>query len=561
MLFIVGTRRHQSVGDLLAGTVVIRDPVRTQPPPALWSRCRGASTASPRPSTRRDDRRPVHGGRAFLLRQRQLRPAARDAVAADLAARVATVVRHPWYRQVHPEAFLLCAIARYQRRNFPGYRPGAPPHGAAAVRRSSRPIVVVASTGDVDCYLDHAATTPMRRGGGRGDAAVPHRALRQPVRLAPLRPRRARRDVEEAREVVAAAIGCRPGEVVFTGGGTEADNTAVARRGRPAAGRAVCTATEHHAVLAAVEQREGAVVGVDRGRSRRPRRARRGARRAPAAVVSVMAVNNEVGTVTDLAAVAAVVRRHAPGAVLHTDAVQAAPWLDVAGRVAPRRRARRCRPTSSAARRASASSWSATASALRAAARRRRTGARAAQRHAQRRRHRRDGRGVAAHGARADATSARASPRCAIGSSTGSSAELARRPSRPVPRARKVAGSAHVCIDGVENEALLFLLDEAGVCATRGVVVRQRGDGAVARARRDGRAARAGAGLAAPHARPDHDGGRRRAWRRCGDRRGAPVRSARRWRRDEGARRDQRRCRLVRGRGRAARAPVTRSSA
>jgi hypothetical protein len=64
--------------------------------------------------------------RAFLVRQGQLRPAAREAVAADLATRLARVVGHPWYRQVHPEAFLLCAIARYQRRNFPRDQPGAP---------------------------------------------------------------------------------------------------------------------------------------------------------------------------------------------------------------------------------------------------------------------------------------------------------------------------------------------------------------------------------------------------------------------------------------------------
>ena len=52
MLFILGTRRHQGVGDLLAGTVVIRDPARTPLPPALWFPCRGASTTSPRRSTR-----------------------------------------------------------------------------------------------------------------------------------------------------------------------------------------------------------------------------------------------------------------------------------------------------------------------------------------------------------------------------------------------------------------------------------------------------------------------------------------------------------------------------
>ena len=81
------------------------------------------------PSAMTDDQYTVV--RAFLLRERQLAPGARQAVAADLATRLAAVVRHPWFQQVPPEAFLLCAIARYQRQHFPGYQaaawPGTPP--------------------------------------------------------------------------------------------------------------------------------------------------------------------------------------------------------------------------------------------------------------------------------------------------------------------------------------------------------------------------------------------------------------------------------------------------
>ncbi len=175
--------------------------------------------------------------------------------------------------------------------------------------------------------------------------------------------RQARRDVDEARDVVAAAIGCRPGEVVFTGGGTEADNTAIAGALARARGRAQCArAAEHHAVLASVEAVGGVLVGVRRapGTSTSPRSPRRSAD-SPASVVSVMAVNNEVGTITDLAAVAALVRRRAPGAVLHTDAVQAPCWLDLPDAwrhvdvLVP------VGATSSAARRASACSSCATA--------------------------------------------------------------------------------------------------------------------------------------------------------------------------------------------------------
>src|SRR4051794_41808742 len=74
--------------------------------------------------------------------------------------------------------------------------------------------------------------------------------------------REARRAVDEARDVVAAAIGCRPGEVVFTGGGTEADNAAVLGAVDRRGGIPVCSAVEHHAVIASVEGRHGGIVGV-----------------------------------------------------------------------------------------------------------------------------------------------------------------------------------------------------------------------------------------------------------------------------------------------------------
>lgn len=140
--------------------------------------------------------------------------------------------------------------------------------------------------------------------------------------------RDARRAVDDARDQIAAVIGCGPGDVVFTGGGTESDNAAIAgavwRRG----GRAVCSAAEHHAVLNVVERHDGTVVPVD-ACGRIDPDALIDVLGDDVPIVSVMAVNNEVGTITDVSAVAAVIRQCIPGAVVHSDAVQAANWLDL----------------------------------------------------------------------------------------------------------------------------------------------------------------------------------------------------------------------------------------
>ena len=182
-------------------------------------------------------------------------------------------------------------------------------------------------------YLDHAASTPMRPeaveamlpylAGVYANPSGSHRFARQ-----------ARRAIDEARDEVAEALGVRPNEVVFTGCGTESDNTAILGAVRRTGGVAVCSAAEHHAVLHVVESLEGDIVPVDRFAridldALDAVLAGHAAAGRDVAVVSVMAVNNEVGTVTDVAAAAEVVRRHAPGALLHTDAVQAPSWLDL----------------------------------------------------------------------------------------------------------------------------------------------------------------------------------------------------------------------------------------
>src|SRR5881394_1926858 len=102
-------------------------------------------------------------------------------------------------------------------------------------------------------YLDHAATTPMLPQAAEAMAAL----LTQPGNASSLHAagRRARRIVEESRETIAAALGARPSEVVFTSGGTESDNLAVkglywARRAAdPRRTRVLISAVEHHAVL------------------------------------------------------------------------------------------------------------------------------------------------------------------------------------------------------------------------------------------------------------------------------------------------------------------------
>ncbi len=184
-------------------------------------------------------------------------------------------------------------------------------------------------------YLDHAATTPMRQQAV--DAMLPYLTEQFANPSGSHRfSRLARRALDEARETVAAAIGCKPGEIVFTGCGSESDNAAIAGVVRRRGGTPVCPAAEHHAVLHCVEHLGGRVVGVDdRAAVDLQELEQMLVERSNAATsdrvssVAVMAVNNEVGSVNDLKSVSRMVRKVAPEAVLHSDAVQAACWLDL----------------------------------------------------------------------------------------------------------------------------------------------------------------------------------------------------------------------------------------
>jgi cysteine desulfurase len=152
--------------------------------------------------------------------------------------------------------------------------------------------------------------------------------------------RRARRVVEESREQLAAVLGAGPSEVIFTAGGTEADNLAVkglfwARRAaRPGRNRIIASAVEHHAVLDPVEwlERSGQArvewLPVDElGRVSLDRLAAALSDPDDVALVTVMWANNEVGTVQPIDAV--VELAHVRGVPVHSDAVQAVGWLPV----------------------------------------------------------------------------------------------------------------------------------------------------------------------------------------------------------------------------------------
>jgi len=179
-------------------------------------------------------------------------------------------------------------------------------------------------------YLDNAATTPVRP--EVLEAMLPYlgkEAFGNPS-SAHRFGRAARAGIEEAKRAVATAIGAEPNQVVFTSGGTEADNLAIigaalAARDRSGAFRVAVSATEHKAALAAAHAvkhlgGEEIILPVTASGQVAPGALEKALERG-VAVVSVMWVNNEVGTVQPIAQLAA--RCREAGALFHSDAVQA----------------------------------------------------------------------------------------------------------------------------------------------------------------------------------------------------------------------------------------------
>ncbi len=253
--------------------------------------------------------------------------------------------------------------------------------------------------------------------------------------------------------------------MVFTGGGTEADNLAILGAHAVRPGATVCSAVEHHAVLHACDalgdnrvapvDADG-VVDLDRLADLLD---------PSVSVVSVMLANNEVGTIEPLAEVTALVRERAPQAVVHTDAVQAFSWLDVATLAAP-------------------------ADLVAVSAHKiggpKGVGALVVRQGVQVRpiihgggqeRDRRSGtHNVAGIVGMAAAMRATVMGRAAVVARVRALRDrladglVAAVPGtvETVPRDRKVAGSCHLRFEGVESEALLVLLDDVGVCASAG---------------------------------------------------------------------------------------------
>jgi cysteine desulfurase len=181
----------------------------------------------------------------------------------------------------------------------------------------------------VPAYLDHAAGGPVdpavfdamrpwmteRFGNPSGS----HRAARE-----------ARAAIEDARDCVAQFAGVAAGDVVFTSGGTEADNLAVGGVAGARGGVLVISAVEHPAVARAAlaSGREVRVAPVDASGVVVAGRLEEILDRA-VSLVSIQLANHETGVIQPFEAIASVVRRRSPQATLHADAVQAAPWIDL----------------------------------------------------------------------------------------------------------------------------------------------------------------------------------------------------------------------------------------
>ncbi|HET9013048.1 MAG TPA: cysteine desulfurase family protein [Gemmatimonadaceae bacterium] len=190
-------------------------------------------------------------------------------------------------------------------------------------------------------YLDHAATTPLRPEARAAMEPFLGSAFGNPSGLYAIG-REAQEAVDGARSVVAAALGARPPEILFTSGGTESINSAMlgiayAMRRASAGAHVITSAIEHHAGLHAAQYLEElgfevTYVGCDsHGRVGVDEVER--AMRPSTVLVSVMLANNEVGTVQPIPEIAAMLRARQTasghGVLLHTDAVQAPGWLDI----------------------------------------------------------------------------------------------------------------------------------------------------------------------------------------------------------------------------------------
>lgn len=325
-----------------------------------------------------------------------------------------------------------------------------------------------------EIYLDWAASTPMRPEAlasmldaievGYGNPTGAHH-----------RARVGRRIVDDARDLVADALAVAPSEVVFCGSGTEADNLAIFGAHRQTGGHVACSAVEHHAVLHPVESLGGTLLRVD-DRGLLDLEHLESIADDDLAVVSVMLANNETGVIQPLEEIRAILDAKAPRALLHTDAVQAFPWLDVAALAAP------ADMISLSGHKFGGPKG---------------VGVLAVRSHAtikplilgggqefELRSGTHNVSGIAAFGAAAEVMHAErdnvvkrvselrdelvAGIKAVLPDTVETAIDPPPGADRPAlaDRSIKVAGSAHLCFPGIESEALLFLMERQGICAS-----------------------------------------------------------------------------------------------
>ncbi|MEC7531249.1 MAG: cysteine desulfurase family protein [Actinomycetota bacterium] len=176
-------------------------------------------------------------------------------------------------------------------------------------------------------YMDNAASAPIRDEVIEAMLPVLRENYANPSG-SHLMARKALRLIDDARDDLAAAFGCKAQDIIFTSGGTESDNLAIFGVHSAVGGTVVCSATEHHAVLEPTMSVGGKVVHVERN----------GALdldhlsdtiNDETTLVSIGLVNGETGVIQDLKTIASIVQEASPKALIHTDAVQAVPWLDM----------------------------------------------------------------------------------------------------------------------------------------------------------------------------------------------------------------------------------------
>lgn len=176
----------------------------------------------------------------------------------------------------------------------------------------------------MSAYLDHAATTPMSPQAIEIMTKSLEQDLGNPTALHS-KGRAARAALDNSRELIADTLEILPAEVIFTSGGTEADNLALnAAQG----GKILVSPIEHSAVLKPAMAKGAELLKVDRDgildldylKSKLDK---------DVALVSVMLVNNEIGTIEPMEQIVKIIRKKSPQAIIHTDAIQAFGWTDV----------------------------------------------------------------------------------------------------------------------------------------------------------------------------------------------------------------------------------------